>query len=99
VKGDGEARIGMRYLARRGWGSNERVENERIGRDETTKGNSRMGYIENKCSGSGRRREGGLGKGLAAVLYTIRSQTDCWKRDDGGGCNKMFIALPTPRQS
>ena len=52
-----------------------------------------MGYIENKCSGSGRRREGGLGKGLAAVLYTIRSQTDCWKRNDGGGCNKDVYSL------
>jgi hypothetical protein len=33
------------------------VQNERIRRYETTEGNSQMGYIEIKCSGSGERRK------------------------------------------
>jgi hypothetical protein len=49
--------------------------------------------MENKCSGPGERGEGGLSKGLAAVLYTIRPQTDCWKRNDGGGCKKDVYSL------
>jgi hypothetical protein len=52
-----------------------------------------LGYIENKWSGSGERREEGLGEGLAAVLYTIWSQTDCWKKNDDGGRNKDACSL------
>lgn len=53
-----------------------------------------MGYMEIKCSGSGERREEGLGKGLAAVLYTIWFQTDCWNCNDVGGRNNNVCSLP-----
>ena len=83
LTGNKEVRIRIRYLAGR-LSDQTNDFGTRVYRDTKRRKETRIGVYRNKWSGSGERREG-LGKELAAVLYTIWPQTDCWKKNDDGG--------------